>query len=206
MLSAVRGPLNRVLQRLAAVLEVLGFTPNAVTITALIITSLGAWRIATGHLIDGAAIAGFGSVLDGFDGALARRTGTVTTWGGYLDSLVDRYADGIVFLAVGWYYDVAWMWALVFLAFLGAVATSYAKARTYQDADPPPGAWPDLLERPERLLLLLFGVGIQGILFEVRGGPEYLAWLIGALAVLGHLTVLQRARRAKGFLEGSSGD
>ncbi len=201
MISAVRGRIDTVVRRIAWLFERLGVTPNGVTFLALVIASAGAYLIATGHLIWGAAVAGLGSVLDAFDGALARRTGNVTTFGGYLDSLLDRYVDGIALFAVGWYADTLLMWALVFAALLGALATSYAKARTYQDASPDPGAWPDLIERPERLLLLLGGIGIQGIVFALWGGPDYLAWLIGGLAVLGHVTVIQRAWRAKGFLE-----
>lgn len=203
MISAVRGRIDRLARRIAWLFERLGLTPNGVTFLALVVASAGAYLIATGHLIWGAGIAGLGSVLDAFDGALARRTGDVTTFGGYLDSLLDRYVDGIVFFAVGWYYDTLLMWALVFAALLGALATSYAKARTYQDASPDPTSWPDLIERAERLILLLFGVGIQGIVFAVWGGPDFLPWLVGLLAVLGHLTVIQRAWRAKGFLEGT---
>lgn len=201
MISAAREHIDRVTARIAWVLEVVGLTPNSVTVIALAITSLGAWQIAQGHLITGAAVAGLGSLLDSMDGALARRTGRVTGFGGYLDSLVDRYADGLLFFAVGWYVDTPLMWALVFAALLGALATSYAKARAYQDVDVPTHAWTDVIERAERLLLLLVGVGVQGIVLRAAGGPDYLLYLVGALAVLGHVTVLQRAWRAKGFLE-----
>lgn len=202
VLSRFKEPINRVASSIAAVLEWLGLTPNGVTVLGLVISGIGAGLIAMHYLIIGAAVAGFGSILDLFDGALARRTGQVTSFGGYLDSLLDRYGDGIAFLAVAWHYQTTWIWVVAFLGFLGAVATSYAKARTYEDASPPADVWPDLVERGERLLILYFGVGFQGIANALDAGVQFLPWIVVALAVLGHVTVIQRASRAKGFVEG----
>lgn len=202
MLSDHKEPIERVARRLAAVLEALGLTPNAVTFIALVIATAGAWLIATHQLIIGAAVAGFGSVLDLFDGALARRTGQTSAFGGYLDSLLDRYADGVVFLGVAWHYDTTWIWIAAFLAFMGAVITSYARARVYEDADPPRDAWPDLIERGERLLILLFAAGFQGIADALGAGVQFLPWIVVLLAVLGHATVVQRGLRSKRFIEG----
>lgn len=201
VLSRFKPTINRVSERLAGALEALGFTPNGVSYAAILITIVGAILIGTHHLILGAAVAGFGSILDLFDGALARRTGQTSAWGGYLDSLLDRFADGIAFLAVAWHYDTRWIWIASFLAFLGAVATSYARARVYEHVSPSRDAWPDLVERGERLLILLFGTGFQGIADALGAGVQFLPWIVVVLAVLGYLTVLQRARRAKTFIE-----
>ncbi len=201
VLSAFKDRIDRVARRLAAALEAVGLTPNGVSYLAISIVTVGAVLIGTHHLIVGAAVAGFGSILDLFDGALARRTGQTSAWGGYLDSLLDRFADGIAFLAVAWHYDTLWIWIASFLAFLGAVATSYARARVYEDATPGRDAWTDLIERGERLLILLFGTGFQGIADALGAGVQFLPWIVVVLAVLGFVTVLQRARRAKRFIE-----
>lgn len=206
MLSNVRKHTDRVFARIAAVLEALHLTPNAVTFIALLIALAGAALIASGRFISGAIVAGVGSVLDAMDGALARRLDRVTRFGGYLDSLLDRFADGALFLAVALAYDETWIWAASFLAFLGAVGTSYAKARVYQDARPPSNAFPDLLERGERILLLLVGVGVQGIVTAAGSDLVYLPWLIVAMAVLGHVTVVQRALRARRLLDEGGSD
>lgn len=200
--SAVRKHTSRVAERIAAVFEVLGFTPNAITYLALVIVAAGSLLIAFDHLVWGAGIAGFGAILDAFDGALARRTGQVTAWGGYLDSVIDRYADALPFLAVAWHYQEAWIWVAVLVALHGAVTTSYARARTYQDVAPPSDAWSDLIERPERLLILLFLTGFQGISNHFGGDAQFLPWVVVLLAVAGHFTVLQRVARAKGFITG----
>lgn len=206
VLSENKARIDRIAQRLAAVLEALGFTPNAVSYLAIVIVAVGAVLIGTHHLIVGAAVAGFGSVLDLFDGALARRLDETSAWGGYLDSLLDRFADGLAFLAVAWHYDTRWIWIVAFLAFLTAVTTSYARARVYEDADPPRDAWPDLIERGERLLILLFGAGFQGIADALGAGVQFLPWIVVVLAVLGLVTVIQRAARSKRFIEEAGGD
>lgn len=201
MLSDLKGPIDRVAQRVAVVLEALRLTPNAVTFLGLGLTGLGCLLIARHELIVGAAVAGLGSILDLLDGALARRTGQTSAFGGYLDSLLDRFADGFGFLGVAWHYGTAWIWGAAFAAFLTAVTTSYARARVYEDATPPRDAWPDLIERGERLLILFFGAGFQGIADALGAGVQFLPWIVVALGVLGLVTVIQRALRSKRYIE-----
>lgn len=202
MISDHREKIDRVAAVFADALARLGLRPNHVTVLSLVITTAGAGLIATGHLFWGAFVAGVGAPMDLLDGLIARRTDQVTTFGGYLDSLLDRYGDGIAFFAVGWYYATPWIWAAVVAAIVGSLVTSYARARVHEDADPPEGIWADLLERPERLMGLLFPVGFQGIADHFGAGVQFLPWVVVVLAVLSHLTVLQRARRAHRILTG----
>lgn len=205
MLSNHRDAIERVFQRVAAVFERLGFQPNVVTWLALVVALAGSALIAIGSLLLGAFVAGVGNALDLVDGALARRMNQATPFGGYLDSLLDRYADAAAFLAVGWHYQEAWVWFVVFLAFLGAVATSYSRARVYEDADPPGDAWADLVERGERLIVLFVAVGAQGAMDLFGFEVQFLPWMVLGLALLGHWTVLQRARRSREILQGGTG-
>lgn len=179
-------------------------TPTGITWTGLVLQVAGAVLIADHRLVLGSAVWGLGAVLDAMDGTLARMTGRVSLVGGFLDSVLDRYGDATILLAVGWHYDTAWVWAACVLALLGSTATSYAKARTYQDVHPPTDAWPDLLERPERGLLMGFLTGFQG-LSDVGFWPgplqaQFLPWVVVGLAVLTNLTVVQRSRRAVRYL------
>lgn len=170
----------------------------------LVTAGAGAVLIAAGHLIVGAAVAGVGSALDLVDGLLARHTGQATATGGYLDSVFDRYTDAFAFAAIGWHYDRAWIWAACLLGYLGAAATSYAKARLYEDVRPADRAWGDLLEHGDRLVLLLFGAGFQGIADALGAGVQFLPWIVLAVAVLGHVTVLQRGSRALSVIRGET--
>jgi CDP-diacylglycerol--glycerol-3-phosphate 3-phosphatidyltransferase len=200
LISRVRDAIDEAATPFAKIFEALGLSPNALSIGGLAIVAVGAVLVAQGRLIVGPAVAGFGAILDLFDGLVARRTGQTTPQGGFLDSVLDRYTDAFAFAAIGWYYDVTWIWAVCLLGFLGAAATSYAKARTFEDVRPADRDWGDLVERPERQLALWFGTGFQGIAHALDAGVEFLPWVVTAVAVLGHVTVLQRGSRAMGIL------
>jgi phosphatidylglycerophosphate synthase len=204
VLSDHREGIDRVVAWFGRPLVRLGVHPNHVTGTALLVTAVGALLVATGHLVSGAAVAGLGSLMDLLDGVVARLGGNESDWGGYLDSLSDRFTEGILFLAVGWYYQVPWIWATVLVAFLGSVATSYARARVHEDVDASGVEWSDLAERGERLLVLLFPVGFQGLADLYGPDVEFLPWVVVLLAVVSHVTVLQRAARARRLLGGGS--
>lgn len=204
MITRVRDAIDRAAAPVAKVFEALGLSPNALTLLGLVIVAIGAVLVAQGHLVLGPAVAGVGAILDLFDGLVARRTGRTSLVGGFLDSVLDRYTDAFAFAAIGWYYDEAWLWAVCLLGFLGAAATSYAKARTFEDVRPAGRDWADLVERPERQLALWFGAGFQGIAHAMEAGVEFLPWVVTAVAVLGHVTVLQRGAKAMRILEGGT--
>lgn len=120
-------------------------------------------------------------LLDMLDGAVARNTNRVTAFGGFLDSVLDRYVDlalafGIFvhFLKLG-KYDFATM---TFLAAIGIALVPYAKARAESSSL---ACNVGILERPERTMILLFGLFL-----------DYLEVTILLLAVLTHVTVIQR--------------
>lgn len=200
MISRYREAISRVAVHVAQPLIRAGVRPNHLTLAALLLVAAGSLLIATGSLIWGAAIAGLGGVLDLFDGLVARETGRESAWGGYLDSFSDRYGDGFAFLAVAWYYDTTWIWAVAFLAFLGAAATSYARARVHEDTHPPDEVWDRLVGRADRLIGLLFPVGFQGMADAAGLGVQFLPWVLVALAALGHATALRRALVARRLL------
>ena len=74
-------------------------------------------------------LSGIGDLLDG---AVARATDTVSDFGAFLDSTLDRYVDTLIFLGISLYYVRAGdmlMTVVTYFALLGAVVTSYTAAR-----------------------------------------------------------------------------
>jgi len=202
VLSRFREPIDAAFDHVAAVFDKAGVSPNTVSVLGLVLSGIGGVLIARGTLVAGAAIAGVGGILDLVDGILARRSGQETAIGGYLDSVLDRYTDAFAFAAIAWYYATQWIWAAAILGYLGAVATSYAKARLYEDVRPDPDrSWAQLVEHPERLLALLFGAGFQGISDAIGYSVQFLPWVLLAVAVFGHVTVIQRTLIAKHAIE-----
>lgn len=166
-----------------------GVTPDMVTIAGTLVAVLGAvFLLGTGHLFWGTVVVTLAVLLDLLDGALARARGAGSLFGAVLDSTGDRAADAAIFGALVWWYSgrgndrLLVLLALVCLV-LG-VLTSYIKARAEGV-----GLRCDvgIVERLERLLLVLFGTGLTGL-----GVPYALHVGLWALLVGSAVTVGQR--------------
>jgi phosphatidylglycerophosphate synthase len=165
----------------------LGFTPNALTVIGSVLTASVGLLVAQGWFVAAGICLWLFSATDTLDGALARATNRVSTFGAFLDSVCDRYAEAGVFLGIVWYYT----WtanplgiALAYLALIGSLMVSYARARAegvgLQAAEI---GW---FQRPERLIAL--GVGFILTAFV----PAALLVVLALLAILTSVTVIQR--------------
>jgi phosphatidylglycerophosphate synthase len=180
--------------RAAATLRI---SPTGATLLAVAVSAVGAWLLYEQRFIAAAIVVAAGAALDGVDGAVARATNRVTLRGGYLDSLLDRFVDFLVLLAIMAGYDQSKYWIVGSVALFGAITTSFARARIYQDLRPSEvPATRELLERPERYYILLPAILAQGILDRIGHDFEVLFWALVVLAVLSVLTVVQRMVRA----------
>ena len=167
----------------------MGLTPNTLTVIGFITSSLAAvaymnvksnkvYLIAASILI---LLSGF---IDTLDGILARHTGKESIFGGFFDSVVDRFSDAVVLMAiiVSGLCNVGWGLA----AMVGSLMVSYSRARA--EASGVKMISVGFAERAERMLLLV--VVTLGAYFNF----VLLRWGIILLAILTHFTVLQRGR------------
>jgi phosphatidylglycerophosphate synthase len=179
-------------------------TANAVTLAGflLVAISCAAFLYHQSPLWFGVSLA-LAFSADSMDGAVARLRGESSHFGGYLDAMVDRYQELLVFITIAHFADA---WAAAFLAFSGAFATSYAKARTAIEVPVSNDDWPDFFERQERIIflcLLLVGAPIfSSARFPVSDILNGGLWL---LAVISHGTALQRFGRARRILRAADG-
>jgi phosphatidylglycerophosphate synthase len=162
--------------------------------TPILSSGLCVWLVRCRAILPFCGVMLLVGLLDGLDGAVARAGGRVTRFGSYLDALCDRYVEAIVLIAVA---SVTGYWALSMVVLAGAQLVSYAKARAAMEAPVSNLEWPDLMERAERSLLFLAGLAASQWLPWVILGKDLFWWTLAVLAVLIHLTVLQRARRAR---------
>ena len=130
-------------------------------------------------------LAGLAIILSGlfdlFDGALARNSGKVTSFGGFLDSVLDRYSDLLLLLALLIYYLRKGDSDLVIVTSFVSIGTAlipYVRARA-EAANIPCNV--GIMERAERIILLSAGI--------LLGWMEPILWI---LAILTHFTVLHR--------------
>ena len=180
------GPLNRCGGALAR----LGIQPNWVTAAGLALVAAGALSLARGELLAGGLILLISLPLDALDGAVARATGRTGAFGMVLDSTMDRYADGLIFGALGYYFAGQGrldMLALALAALVGSYLVSYVRARA-DDAKVGVATTVGLFTRLERVIVILIMTIGSGLLAMPL--PLEIGLLILALGT--NITALQR--------------
>jgi CDP-diacylglycerol--glycerol-3-phosphate 3-phosphatidyltransferase len=144
-------------ERLASLLASTGIPPNVITWSALILNLWAAMLFAAGRFAAAGGMMILAGMCDLLDGRVARIENRVSLFGGFLDSIFDRYADLILFLGLLVYYVQVNRFRYAVLAgaaMAGAVMVSYAKARAESLVPTSEiGFW----ERPERLALMIVG-------------------------------------------------
>jgi CDP-diacylglycerol--glycerol-3-phosphate 3-phosphatidyltransferase len=179
----------KVIEPLVATLARRGVTPDSVTILGTVGAVVGSVGLfATGHLFWGTVVVTIAVLLDLLDGALARARGGGSVFGAVLDSAGDRISDAAIFGALVWWYSGGGhnrlLVLLALLCLVLGVLTSYVKARAEGVGLP---CDVGIVERLERLLLVLFGTGLSGI-----GVPYALHVALWVLLVGSAITVGQR--------------
>jgi CDP-diacylglycerol---glycerol-3-phosphate 3-phosphatidyltransferase len=162
--------------------------PNALTVMGLVVNTYAAFLFGYANDVNqrrmffyaGLVIIGSG-FFDLVDGRVARLSNQVTRFGGFFDSIVDRYSDASLFFGLLVFYSRGnrfFYVVLAALAMISAIMVSYARAR----AESLIGTCRvGFMERPERLVLLIIGA-----LFNVMAPA---LWVIGVLSTI---TVIHR--------------
>ena len=188
MLNLFRAQVSRVTDPVGRWLHARGVSPDAITVVGTVGTAAAAIAfIPVGRLFLGALLATVFVLFDMIDGAMARARGHSTPFGAVLDSVCDRLADGALFAAITWWCLASGQQALGVAALVCLVTgqvISYIKARAEGAGLSADGG---LVERPERLILALVGVGFEGL-----GIPYALATALWLLAAGSVWTVGQR--------------
>ena len=166
----------------------LGLSPNHVSVLGIIFAVLSAitywqWQLDPLLLILAPLLMLASGLLDALDGALARTYGEATNFGGFFDSLLDRYADAVILCGIilGGLTELSWGLA----ALVGSMLVSYARARA--EAAGVKMETVGLAERAERIVLLALASFLSFVWLDA------LCWGVLVLAVLTNLTVVQRA-------------
>jgi phosphatidylglycerophosphate synthase len=152
---------------------------DALTLIGLVGAILAGFFFAKGSFLAGGVLILVSGIFDLMDGELARFSLKETRFGAFLDSTLDRCGDSAIFCGIIYYFRFSELYLILGLATLvGAFLTSYTRARAESFVDKCSAG---LIERPERLLLIITGSFFQKM--------EWVLWL---LAILGNLTVIQR--------------
>jgi phosphatidylglycerophosphate synthase len=189
----------------------LGLTPNALTLIGFGIAILAAIAAAGQSWILAGILVVFGGVFDLFDGALARATGKASRLGAFMDSVFDRWGEGIIYVGIAVGCVAANFDPGVFLtttAVVSAFMVSYARAKS-EGLGFTPGtgmANVGLAPREVRIVILTVGLILAGLTGGTSagdpaaaalggtwfGGRPALGLCLGLITILATITVIQR--------------
>jgi len=182
----VRHMLKGVIDPIAEFLNRIGLAPNTITILGLIGNVIGAALLVNGRMTLGGLVILVTAPLDALDGTMARlrgenRTDSSSTFGAFLDSVIDRYAELAIYGGLLVYFALHGVWIGVILAYLaaaGSILVSYTRARAQAlGIETKIG----FLTRLERYLVL-----VPALVFNI---PLIGLWI---LAIFSNFTALQR--------------
>jgi len=163
-------------------------TPNQITVIGVALTFVAAVLAAFGHLLWAGLVLAFAGTFDILDGALARSTGRAYPYGAFLDSTLDRYSEGAIYIGLAAYFASTpsplqrWLLLATVAALAGSFLVSYVRARAQSLGFTCESG---VFARPERVVATVVGL--------IFGGPV-LYVIVFLLAILTNFTALQRIR------------
>ncbi len=172
---------GKIINGIVSALALSRIHPNVLTFLGLVINTWAAFLFAAGNFRWAGAVVILAGLFDMVDGRVARETNRVTRFGGFFDSVLDRYSDLALFMGLLVYYaSINRFFYIVLTAIVmtGSVMVSYTRARAECTI---PKCKVGFLERPERVVLIIIGAMLD------RMAP--VLWVI---AVLSNLTVIHR--------------
>jgi CDP-diacylglycerol--glycerol-3-phosphate 3-phosphatidyltransferase len=160
---------------------VLRIHPNVLTFVGVVINICAAWSLALGRFMIAGVIMVVANIFDFIDGKVARERQMESEFGGFWDSVMDRFSDLALFLGLVYLYSALGRTDYVLvstLAMIFTVLTSYARARAESVVEK---CKVGFMERPERIVLFMIGA------FTNR-----MAAVLWVILVLSVLTVADR--------------
>jgi CDP-diacylglycerol--glycerol-3-phosphate 3-phosphatidyltransferase len=155
--------------------------PNVLTFVGVLINLLAAWALATGRFVTAGGIMIAANIFDFIDGKVARELALESAFGGFWDSVMDRFSDLALFLGLVYLYSSVHRTdyvVITVMAMIFTVLTSYARARAESVVAK---CKVGFMERPERIVLFMIGA------FTNR-----MAAVLWVILVLSVLTVADR--------------
>lgn len=163
-------------------------TPNQVTVIGLGLTFVAGGLVAFGHLRWAGVVLMVAGSFDILDGALARSTHASYPYGAFLDSTLDRYSEGAIYVGLAAYFVTMggplqrWLVLATFAALAGSFLVSYVRARAQSLGFT---CETGVFARPERVVVTVVGLIFGGVVLYT---------VVFLLAILTNFTALQRIR------------
>jgi archaetidylinositol phosphate synthase len=203
MLTKLKQKVQQVFTVEAKAAHKAGLTPNAISGIGIILAFLSAvayteWQINMLYVLAATALLLLSGLCDALDGVVARLYEQASAFGGFLDSLLDRYADTVVYVGIIISGLCDALWGLIALS--GSLLVSYSRARAEAAGIRMESI--GLAERAERMIILA-AASVAAVFWQPTTAMNIGIILI---AILSNLTVLQRSLYVYGKLKKKSGN
>ncbi|MBU8810253.1 CDP-alcohol phosphatidyltransferase family protein [Mycolicibacterium goodii] len=181
-----------------------GLTPDIVTLIGTAASVIGALTLfPIGQLWWGALVVWFFVLADMLDGAMAREQGGGTRFGAVLDATCDRLGDGAVFAGLLWWaafgLDSPSLVVATLICLVTSQVISYIKARAEASGLRGDGG---IIERPERLVIVLAGAGLSDLpFFPLPWALHVAMWVLAVASVVTLLQRVHAVRTSPGAME-----
>ena len=186
---AVKSGFRKIVSPVVAIFVRYQLNPNWLTTISFFVSVAAAIQFGRGALRGGALLTLLGGLFDMIDGAVARASQRVTRFGALYDSTLDRYAEILTLMGIGYFFfnsngrglESGLFVSMVVLAALsGSLMVSYVRARAEAlNFECKVG----IVQRPERVVLIGVGALIS---------PSGLVWAMIAIAFFANMTAIQR--------------
>lgn len=194
--AKLRTRLETVLSVLATKMVAIGITANMVTLFGFVVNLIATFFFAKGYLVTGGILILLGGSFDTLDGAVARAQSRLRPSGALLDSVIDRYSEGFLFLgALIYFYGLESLLGIIlaFGAWFGSILVSYVRARAEGLQIT---CKVGFMQRPERIILFGAGTLLQGVLWHkfpsLQASGMILLCTLGILTLTSHITAIHR--------------
>jgi CDP-diacylglycerol--glycerol-3-phosphate 3-phosphatidyltransferase len=145
------------LRAIIAACVALRIHPNVLTFTGVLINVAAAWALALGRFVTAGFIMVVANIFDFIDGKVATELQLSSRFGGFWDSVMDRFSDISLFIGLIYLYAQLGRTDYVMvsaLAMMFSIMTSYTRARAESLI---PKCKVGFMERPERIVLFMIG-------------------------------------------------
>ena len=194
MLGQLRRDLEPLLRKIAHVVAIIPLTANQFTLLAIPISVIAAYFLATEDYLFGSLFVMLSIAIDLLDGSFAEAKNQKSVFGNYLDAMVDKIVEAILYLGLAVNYFL-----LAFLCFSTTMLNSYAKPRVALVIETDNHDWPAIGDRADRLLLLVIGLLLANF---ITIGTLYIVQItLDIIIIMTFFGFIQRVRYARTLIE-----
>ncbi len=165
--------------------------PNTLTLFGLLLSLISAFFFAKRYLLWAGILLLASGFFDALDGLVARENNRITGFGGFLDSVCDRFADAAIIIGAMYggltQIDSIPFWLTGSLAIFGSLMVSYSRARAEAAGV---GASVGFGDRPVRMIIIISGALLNAV-----------NWAISLVVVLSFITIFQRIAHVRKVLK-----